>query len=69
VPLGKALDQDVVQSYMKEARSIILAVVSTKNDYANQIVLKLACAADKKSNRILGVIKKPDTLTNLRLQY
>jgi hypothetical protein len=29
------LVQDVVQAYMKEPRSIILAVVSAKNDYAN----------------------------------
>ncbi|KAI4219205.1 MAG: hypothetical protein L6R40_008732, partial [Gallowayella cf. fulva] len=56
------LVQDVVQSYMKEPRSIILAVVSAKNDYANQIVLKLARIADKKGNRTLGVITKPDTL-------
>lgn len=56
------LVQDVVQSYMKESRSIILAVVSAKNDYANQIVLKLARAADEKGNRTLGVITKPDTL-------
>jgi len=56
------LVQDVVQSYMKEPRSIILAVVSAKNDYANQIVLKLARAADKKGIRTLGVITKPDTL-------
>lgn len=41
------LVQDVVQSYMKVPRSIILAVVSAKNDYANQIMLKLARAADK----------------------
>jgi hypothetical protein len=47
---------------MKEPRSIILAVVSAKNDYANQIVLKLARAADKSGNRTLGVITKPDTL-------
>ena len=47
---------------MKEPRSIILAVVSAKNDYANQIVLKLARAADKRGNRTLGVITKPDTL-------
>ncbi|OXV05778.1 hypothetical protein Egran_06454 [Elaphomyces granulatus] len=47
---------------MKEPRSIILAVVSAKNDYANQIVLKLARAADKKGTRTLGVITKPDTL-------
>ena len=56
------LVQEVVRSYMKEPRSIMLAVVSAKNDYANQIVLKLARAADKKGNRTLGVITKPDTL-------
>jgi hypothetical protein len=47
---------------MKEPRSIILAVVSAKNDYANQIVLKLARTADKIGMRTLGVITKPDTL-------
>lgn len=56
------LVQDVVRDYMKEPRSIILAVVSAKNDYANQVVLKLARAADKKGTRTLGVITKPDTL-------
>lgn len=56
------LVQSIVQAYMKEPRSIILAVVSAKNDYANQIVLKLARAADKKGTRTLGVITKPDTL-------
>ncbi|GAB1207576.1 hypothetical protein APSETT445_006300 [Aspergillus pseudonomiae] len=57
------LVQDVVQSYMREPRSIILAVVSAKNDFANQIVLKLAREADKTGSRTLGVITKPDTLT------
>lgn len=56
------LVQDVVQAYMKEPRSIILAVVSAKNDFANQIVLKFAYAADKKGNQTLGVITKPNTL-------
>lgn len=56
------LVQDVVRSYMEEPRSIILAVISAKNDYANQIVLKLARTADKKGDRTLGVITKPDTL-------
>jgi len=55
--------QEVVQAYMKESRSIILAVVSAKYDYANQIVLKLARATDRSGNRTLGVITKPDTLT------
>jgi len=56
------LIQDVVQGYMKEPRCIILAVVSAKNDFANQIVLKLARAADSSGNRTLGVITKPDAL-------
>jgi hypothetical protein len=56
------LVQDVVQSYIKELRSIILAIVLAKNDYANQIVLKLTHAADKKGNQTLGVITKPNTL-------
>lgn len=56
------LVQDVVQSYMKEPRSIILAVVSAKNDFANQIVLKLARDADPSGKRTLGIITKPDTL-------
>ncbi|ETS83523.1 hypothetical protein PFICI_05399 [Pestalotiopsis fici W106-1] len=56
------LIQEVVESYMKEPRSIILAVVSAKNDFANQVVLKLARSADSSGNRTLGVITKPDTL-------
>ncbi|TGO18613.1 hypothetical protein BPAE_0372g00010 [Botrytis paeoniae] len=54
--------QSTIQSYMKEPRSIILAVISAKNDYANQIVLKLARTADRNGTRTLGVITKPDTL-------
>ncbi|KAJ2991919.1 hypothetical protein NUW58_g2344 [Xylaria curta] len=56
------LVQDVVTSYMKQRRSIILAVISAKNDFANQIVLKLARTADHSGTRTMGVITKPDTL-------
>ncbi|KAH6613021.1 P-loop containing nucleoside triphosphate hydrolase protein [Boeremia exigua] len=42
-------------------QSIILAIVSAKNDYANQIVLELARNYDKNGERTLGVITKPDT--------
>lgn len=48
------LVQDVVQSRMKESRSIILAVVSAQNVFANQIVLKLARDADPSGKRTLG---------------
>jgi len=57
------LIRDVVQGYMQQPRCIILAVVSAKNDFANQIVLKLARALDSSGTRTLGVITKPDDLT------
>ncbi|KAJ8131769.1 hypothetical protein O1611_g1857 [Lasiodiplodia mahajangana] len=56
------LVRDVVQTYMAQPRSIILAVVSAKNDFANQIVLKLARSTDPEGKRTMGVITKPDTL-------
>ncbi|KAI0811301.1 P-loop containing nucleoside triphosphate hydrolase protein [Xylaria sp. FL0064] len=56
------LVRDVVQIYMKQPRSIILAVISAKNDFANQIVLKLAQTIDPSGKRTMGVITKPDTL-------
>ncbi|KAF4981260.1 hypothetical protein FZEAL_2886 [Fusarium zealandicum] len=54
--------KEVVQGYMKQSRSVILAVVSAKNEVANQVVLKLSQRADPKGTRTLGVITKPDTL-------
>ncbi|OAA44735.1 Dynamin [Cordyceps fumosorosea ARSEF 2679] len=73
--MGKAFSEDILRievsgpdrphltiRYMKEPRSIILAVVSAKNDYVNQIVLKLASKADPGGKRTLGVITKPDVL-------
>jgi hypothetical protein len=57
-----ALVLSMVQRYMANRRSIILAVVSAKNDYANQIVTKLATDVDSKGHRTLGIITKPDTL-------
>ena len=56
------LVKSLVQRYMKNERSIILAVVSAKNDYANQIVTDLARRFDPKGIRTMGVITKPDTL-------
>lgn len=56
------LIKEVVTEYMRERRSIMLCVISAKNDHANQIVLKLAREADPKGTRTLGIITKPDTL-------
>ena len=52
----------LVLSYMKKTRSIILAVVSAKNDFANQIVTKYVREYDEKGARTLRIITKPDTL-------
>lgn len=57
-----AVIKGVVERYMQESRSIILAVISAKNDYANQIVLNMAREFDVNGSRTLGVITKPDTL-------
>jgi hypothetical protein len=42
----------MVQSYMTDPQSIILDGVSAKNDFANQIVTKLAKDADFKGYQI-----------------
>jgi GTPase SAR1 family protein len=54
--------KSLVLSYMEKERSIILAVVSAKNDFANQIVTKYARELDPEGLRTLGIITKPDTL-------
>ncbi|KPI37234.1 Interferon-induced GTP-binding protein Mx1 [Cyphellophora attinorum] len=52
----------LVAPYIKRPRSIILAVVSAKNDISNQYVLDFARKYDSKGARTLGIITKPDTL-------
>ena len=54
--------QELVTTYMAKPRSIILAVISAKNDFNNQIVTKFAHQYDEHGNRTLGIITKPDTL-------
>ena len=54
--------KSLVTGYMKKSRSIILAVVSAKNDFNNQIVTTYSREFDKEGTRTLGIITKPDTL-------
>ena len=61
-PADVELISNLVRSYMDNPRSVILAVVSAKNDYANQIILKRAKEVDREGLRTLGLITKPDTL-------
>jgi GTPase SAR1 family protein len=61
-PADVELISDLVRSYMKNPRSVVLAVVTAKNDHALQIILKRAKEVDPKGLRTLGLITKPDTL-------
>ncbi|TGO86919.1 hypothetical protein BPOR_0266g00020 [Botrytis porri] len=52
----------ITEHYIKQPRTICLAVVSAKNDIANQQILKRVRAHDPHGDRTLGIITKPDTL-------
>jgi len=54
--------KSLVEKYIKEERTIILAVISAKNDFANQIILKKCRKFDPRGSRTLGLITKPDHL-------
>ncbi|KAN0119549.1 P-loop containing nucleoside triphosphate hydrolase protein [Hyaloscypha variabilis] len=56
------LVHNLVSGYLGSARSIILAVVSAKNDLNNQIILRNARKVDPQGLRTLGIITKPDLL-------
>jgi hypothetical protein len=58
----KELILNLVSTYMKNPRTIILAVVSAKNDYANQIILDHCRKIDEQGRRTIGIITKPDFL-------
>lgn len=54
--------RSMVEKYMARPRSIILAVVSAKNEYVLQEVTTMAKHADPEGLRTMGLITKPDTL-------
>ncbi|KAF2869556.1 P-loop containing nucleoside triphosphate hydrolase protein [Massariosphaeria phaeospora] len=54
--------QELVESYMRDKKSIILAVVSAKSDPQNQKVFDYIKTHDQPAVRTLGIITKPDTL-------
>lgn len=53
---------DLVDKYMRDPKSIILAVVSARNDLENQTIFSKVKAVDLHGDRTLGIITKPDTL-------
>ncbi|BCR94086.1 uncharacterized protein AKAW2_11132S [Aspergillus luchuensis] len=51
---------DMVKNYIKDARTVILAVLPSNVDLATQEILKLAKDYDGNGERTLGVLTKPD---------
>ncbi|OQV10939.1 Dynamin central domain-containing protein [Cladophialophora immunda] len=54
--------ESLVLSYIRNKRSVILAVVSAKSDIALQKVTTFTREVDPVGNRTMGIITKPDTL-------
>ncbi|GKU08591.1 unnamed protein product [Fusarium langsethiae] len=58
-----ALVESMVKSYMRNSRTVILAVIPCNIDAATQEILKFASEADPKGNRTMGVLTKPDLVS------
>jgi GTPase SAR1 family protein len=56
------LVQEITDRYISQSRTIILAIVSATNDYANQGILTKARKVDPDRERTLSIITKPDRL-------
>lgn len=57
-----AMVKNIVTKYIKDNRTIILAVLPCNIDIANQEILTLAEEYDKAGERTLGILTKPDLL-------
>jgi hypothetical protein len=68
VPNDEQDDNDVdivhalVDSYVSNPRTIILAVVQAGNDISNQSIIKKSKKFDKGGERTIGVVTKPDLI-------
>ncbi|KAI1384096.1 dynamin family protein [Hypoxylon trugodes] len=58
-----SLVKSMVMNYIEESRTVILAVVPCTADIATQQILKRAEEVDREGKRTIGVLTKPDLLT------
>jgi GTPase SAR1 family protein len=56
------LVQKLVDGYVANPRTIILAVVQASNDIANQGIIQKSRTHDKRGTRTVGIITKPDLI-------
>jgi len=59
---GRTVVEGLAAKYMAQKSSIILAVVTAKNEIPGQVVLRMAKQYDPLSERTMGIITKPDYL-------
>ncbi|RYN63530.1 hypothetical protein AA0117_g12693 [Alternaria alternata] len=62
------LVQNMVRGYIRHSRTIILAVLPSNVDIATQEILTMAEDFDKSGERTLGVLTKPDLVTEQSAQ-
>ncbi|KAH8707606.1 interferon-induced GTP-binding protein Mx2 [Phaeosphaeriaceae sp. PMI808] len=62
------LVRDMVEYYIKNNRTIILAVLPSNVDITTQEILKMAERADPDGKRTMGVLTKPDLVTEMATQ-
>jgi hypothetical protein len=58
----------MVKKYIKDSRTIILAVIPCNQDIATQEILKLAKEVDPEGVRTMGVLTKPDLVPERAMQ-
>ncbi|KAI1460459.1 P-loop containing nucleoside triphosphate hydrolase protein [Annulohypoxylon moriforme] len=61
---GREIVERLAERYMARKNSIILAIISARNQVILQKVLSKVKQHDKKKQRTLGIITKPDILTS-----
>ncbi|KAI5307203.1 hypothetical protein KEM56_002936 [Ascosphaera pollenicola] len=62
------LVKNMVTSYIENPRTIILAILPANVDVATQEILSLASDYDKRGERTIGVLTKPDTVSEASMQ-
>ncbi|CAI6342313.1 unnamed protein product [Periconia digitata] len=58
----RAIIRKLIENYITDKRTIILAVMDARNNLANQEVFSMARAADPEGKRTVGIITKCDAL-------
>jgi len=54
--------KDLVESYIRNPRTIILAVIQAGNDISNQKIIRWSRRVDPSGQRTVGIITKPDLI-------